>query len=140
MNEEDILPTLLALAPSARIERLRRHAQLIAKADELADWYETTYRRANAVLLLAITEAEKTAYWLDVRPTVTTGTRVRQPFAKANADRKRQAIASHALWQRKAATLWAKHPGMSATSIARLIDPKHVDTVRRHIHRPTKIK
>lgn len=71
-------------------------------------------------------------------PLAKTGDRVRKPFRKANQKRKTTAATKHESWQQQAALLWnlPQHAGKTAADIARLIDPRRWNTIRRHIRKP----
>lgn len=69
-----------------------------------------------------------------------TGAKVRRPFAAHNGKRSRNAANNANAWQAEAAKLWAlpQHARKNASDIARLIDSKRWNTIRRHLRRPTK--
>jgi hypothetical protein len=53
-----------------------------------------------------------------------------QGAARTTAEPRRQ---QHALWRQEAAKLWTEHPLWSALRVAKVIDPKRQNTVRRKI-------
>lgn len=71
-------------------------------------------------------------------PSVKTGSKVRRPFAEANAASAADAAARNAEWQQRAQDLWAttQHAGKNATDVARLIardTDGNANTIRRKI-------
>lgn len=109
-----------AATPSARIERLRRHAALRSLADDLAAELGPN-GSADLGILHDISRAEKKALYLDAAPKVIAANNSRNGPAKKNAKRKAEADARHAEWQRLADPIWRKFPRQTAGWIAERI-------------------
>ena len=139
---------LKSLTVEARIERCKRHPDLIPQVEALRQraldmgaatrtgWMDWQFRAQYENLERAAAERDIAA----IRPLAHTGAKVRKPMEDKRADRTRQSADNAAQWQARAAELWAmpQHRAKTAFDIARLIEPQRANTIRKKIRDPKK--
>jgi hypothetical protein len=137
---------LRSLSLEARIERCRRHPDLIPSVEALRQralelgaatrtgWIDWQFRAQYEALERAANERDIAA----IRPLAHTGAKVRKPLDENRADRSSQFADDAVRWQARAKELWAmpQHHDKSKSDIARLIDSSRWNTIRKKINKP----
>ena len=120
-----------------------RYAQDAAERFDLAAKYlgniidKPARENADGVALNLLWAME--ALWrVDVKrvePEIVTGAKLRTKAKRENDRRARQANDEHAEWQRKASEIWGQNSRLTASDVAKRIDPIRWGTIRRYIRK-----